>query len=56
MKKLASTLPNMIISLGLITVIAGALLGAVYSATKEPIAKNGEGTAGGCNTSGSPSV
>lgn len=39
MKKLASTLPNMIISLGLITVIAGALLGAVYSATKEPIAK-----------------
>lgn len=39
MKKLQSTLPNMILSLGAITVIAGALLGAVYSATKEPIAK-----------------
>ncbi len=38
MKKLQSTLPNMIMSLGLITVIAGALLGAIYSATKEPIA------------------
>lgn len=39
MKKLQSTLPNMILSLGMITVIAGALLGAVYSATKDPIAK-----------------
>lgn len=38
MKKLASTLPNMIISLGSITVIAGALLGWMYSVTKEPIA------------------
>lgn len=38
MKKLASTLPNMILSLGLITMIAGAMLGGVYSITKEPIA------------------
>lgn len=38
MKKLESTLPNMILSLGIITVVAGALLGLVYSATKEPIA------------------
>lgn len=38
MKKLASTLPNMIISLGCITVIAGSLLGWMYSVTKEPIA------------------
>ena len=37
MKKLASTLPNMILSLGLITVISGAVLGWVYSVTKEPI-------------------
>ena len=39
MKKLQSTLPNMILSLGTITVIAGALLGGVYAATKEPIAR-----------------
>lgn len=39
MKKLESTLPNMIISLGLITVIAGALLGGAYAVTKEPIEK-----------------
>ncbi len=39
MKKLQSTLPNMILSLGIITAIAGALLGVVYAATKEPIAK-----------------
>ncbi|MBD5356693.1 MAG: RnfABCDGE type electron transport complex subunit G [Bacteroides sp.] len=38
MKKLASTLPNMVISLVTITVAAGALLGWVYSITKEPIA------------------
>lgn len=39
MKKLASTLPNMILSLGLVTVAAGALLGGVYAVTKEPIAE-----------------
>lgn len=38
MKKLASTLPNMVASLVTITVAAGALLGWVYSITKEPIA------------------
>lgn len=37
MKKLKSTLPNMLLSLGTITVLAGALLGGVYSATKAPI-------------------
>lgn len=39
MKKLASTLPNMVLSLGIITVCAGALLGGMYSITKEPIAQ-----------------
>lgn len=39
MKKLASTLPNMILSLGIVTVVSGALLGAMYSATKDPIAR-----------------
>lgn len=38
MKKLASTLPNMVLSLVVITAIAGALLGLMYSITKEPIA------------------
>jgi len=38
MKKLASTLHNMILSLGIITIASGALLGWVYSITKEPIA------------------
>ena len=38
MKKLAATLPNMILSLGIITIASGALLGWVYSITKEPIA------------------
>lgn len=38
MRKLASTLPNMILSLGLITIVAGSLLGWMYSVTKEPIA------------------
>ncbi len=38
MKKLASTLPNMILSLVTITVASGGLLGWVYSITKEPIA------------------
>lgn len=37
MKKLASTLPNMIISLTTTTVLAGALLGGIYMLTKEPI-------------------
>lgn len=37
MKKLASTLPNMIMSLGLIAVLAGGMLGGVYMVTKEPI-------------------
>lgn len=39
MKKLASTLPNMILSLGTVTVVAGAILGGVYAVTKEPIAR-----------------
>lgn len=38
MKKLTSTLPNMILSLVTITVAAGALLGWVYTITKDPIA------------------
>lgn len=42
MRKLASTLPNMIISLGLITVTAGALLGWIYTLTKAPIAERQE--------------
>lgn len=39
MKKLTSTLPNMVLSLGIITAFAGALLGAVYALTEEPIAR-----------------
>ena len=39
MKKLQSTLPNMILSLGAITVLAGGLLGWIYSITKDPIEK-----------------
>lgn len=39
MKKLKSTLPNMVLSLGLITACAGALLGYMYKVTKEPIAR-----------------
>lgn len=39
MKKLASTFPNMVLSLGVITIAAGALLGWVYDLTKEPIAE-----------------
>ena len=38
MKKLASTLPNMILSLGLITICAGAALGEMYMLTKDKIA------------------
>ena len=39
MKKLASTLPNMIASLGLISILSGAALGAMYVATEKPIAR-----------------
>jgi electron transport complex protein RnfG len=39
MKKLESTLPNMLLSLGVITAVVGALLGLMYSVTKEPIAR-----------------
>lgn len=38
MKKLKSTLSNMILSLGLITVLSGALLGLMYKITAGPIA------------------
>lgn len=38
MKKLASTLPNMILSLGAITICAGAALGGMYSLTASRIA------------------
>lgn len=37
MKKLTSTLPNMILSLGVIGVVAGGLLGGMYAITKKPI-------------------
>lgn len=39
MKKLQSTLPNMILSLGLVCMIAAGLLGGMYIITKEPIAE-----------------
>lgn len=39
MKKLASTLPNMIASLGIVTILAGVLLGVVYYLTQKPIAE-----------------
>lgn len=39
MAKLKSTLPNMVIVLGLISAILGIVLGYVYNITKEPIAK-----------------
>lgn len=39
MKKLASTLPNMIISLGVITIVAASLLAWANSVTAEPIAE-----------------
>ena len=42
MKKLKSTLPNMILSLGLITIIAGAILGGAYAITKEPIERQAQ--------------
>ena len=37
MKKLKSSLPNMILSLGIIGIVAGGLLGGMYAITKEPI-------------------
>jgi len=42
MKKLESTLPGMILSLGLVTVIAGAVLGWMYTITKEPIGQQAQ--------------
>lgn len=39
MKKLESTLPNMLLSLGTITAVSGLLLGVMYAITKEPIAR-----------------
>lgn len=44
MKKLESTLFNMVMSLGLITMIAGAILGIVYHITKDPIAQMAHAT------------
>lgn len=38
MNKLKSSLLNMILSLGTITIVSGAILAEVYSVTKEPIA------------------
>lgn len=37
MKRLSSTLPNMVLSLVAVTGVAAALLGAMYKITKEPI-------------------
>ncbi|MCM1020574.1 MAG: RnfABCDGE type electron transport complex subunit G [Muribaculum sp.] len=39
MKKLTSTLPNMVMSLGIITIVAAALLAWTNSVTAEPIAQ-----------------
>lgn len=39
MKKLSSTLPNMVLSLTIIAAFAGCLLGIMYEVTKEPIAE-----------------
>lgn len=39
MKRIPSTLTNMILSLGVITILSGALIGLIYSVTKEPIAE-----------------
>ena len=39
MEKLKSTLPNMILSLGVIGIVAGGLLGGMYAITKDPIAE-----------------
>lgn len=37
MAKLKSTLPNMVLSLGIIGLVAGGLLGGMYAITKKPI-------------------
>lgn len=42
MKKLQSTLPNMILSLGIITIVSALILAWVYTITEEPIAKVAE--------------
>ncbi|MCM1005673.1 MAG: RnfABCDGE type electron transport complex subunit G [Prevotella sp.] len=39
MKKLKSTFPNMLLSLGLVSIVAAALLAGMYLVTKEPIAQ-----------------
>lgn len=39
MKRLSSTLPNMVLSLVAVTGVAGALLGLMYTVTKGPIAR-----------------
>ena len=39
MKKLDSTLPNMILSLGIICILSATLLGGMYMITKDPIAE-----------------
>lgn len=39
MKKLKSTLPNMVLSLGIVSIVAAALLAGMYTVTKEPIAQ-----------------
>lgn len=40
MKKLKSTLPNMVLSLGIIGIVSGGLLGGMYAITKDPIEKS----------------
>lgn len=42
MKKLSSTLPNMVLSLLGITLVSGLSLGLLYDATKEPIARQAQ--------------
>lgn len=44
MKKMKSTLPNMILSLGIVSIVAAALLAGMYTITKGPIAKMEEQT------------
>lgn len=44
MKKMKSTLPNMILSLGIVSIVAAALLAGMYTITKDPIAKMEEQT------------
>lgn len=42
MKKLSDTLPNMIVSLGIVTILAGAVLGVMYKITQKPIAEQAD--------------